>query len=294
MNDLAVATVRSTLAPFAGLERTGDRQDILDALIQAALKIQDWPLVEEAISAKIAEQAAFVKYWDEAVSPGHGGDRSKNRVQRFCSVADAEMWTGVSQQQVSRWRTRLKNGEKYREQQILAAYRKAHLAPGENHRAECSHEFEWYTPARFIDLARTVMGDIDLDPATSPFAQQTVQADTFFTVEEDGLTQPWHGRVWLNPPYAQPAIMHFIEKLVEEYASGRVQQAILLTHNYTDTAWFHLAESAAALICFTKGRISFVNMDGESNQPTSGQAFFYFGSDGEAFRAVFRPVGFIR
>jgi hypothetical protein len=187
MNDLAVATVRSTLAPFAGLERTGDRQDILDALIQAALKIHDWPLVEEAIAAKIAEQAEFVTWWDKAVSPGHGGDRSKISVRKSWSVDEAAMRTGVTAVQVSRWRTRLKAGEKYREQQILAAYRKAHLAPGENHRAECSGEFEWYTPERYIDLARTVMDGIDLDPATSAFAQQTVRAEAFFPAAENEM-----------------------------------------------------------------------------------------------------------
>jgi hypothetical protein len=65
----------------------------------------------------------------------------------------------------------------------------------------------------------------------------------------------------------------------------------MLTHNYTDTAWFHDAQARAGLLCFTRGRISFV---GASGPPTQGQAFFYFGADGEKFRAVFSAFGFIR
>jgi hypothetical protein len=37
-------------------------------------------------------------------------------------------------------------------------------------------EFEWYTPERYLDLAREVLGTIDLDPASSEIAQETVRA----------------------------------------------------------------------------------------------------------------------
>lgn len=263
-----------------------------DALIHLATTVRDWKLLEDAVDAKIGEQEALVGWWEKHV---RGDGRPKTVEDRATvSAGDAYTRSGFSKQQVSRWRTALKDTNKYRERQIQAAMRKAGIEAGENHRAECSGEFEWYTPGRYIDLARTVMGGIDLDPATSLLAQQTVRADAYYTAAENGLAQPWHGRVWLNPPYNQPTIMQFIEKLVEEYAAGQVQQAVLLTHNYTDTAWFHLAESAAELICFTKGRISFVNADGDSSQPTSGQAFCYFGPAGAAFREAFAAVGFIR
>lgn len=154
-------------------------------------------------------------------------------------------------------------------------------------------ENEWYTPAEHIALARTVLGSFDLDPASSEVAQRTVQADHFFTEEDDGLSLDWYGNVWLNPPYAQPAISQFAEKMAAEWKLGNVTGAIVLTHNYTDTAWFQGLARAAQAICFTRGRVRFVSPEGTLASPTQGQAFFYFGHDVARFREVFSDVGFV-
>lgn len=163
----------------------------------------------------------------------------------------------------------------------------------DNHRAKGTGENEWYTPAKYIELARKVLGSFDLDPASSQIAQKGVKSGQFFTIDDDGLEQPWFGKVWLNPPYAQPAIAQFCEKMVNEYMVGNVSEAIMLTHNYTDTAWFHCAAPAASAICFTRGRIAFESPDGKKAAPTQGQAFFYFGSNPEKFAEVFGEVGFV-
>jgi phage N-6-adenine-methyltransferase len=180
------------------------------------------------------------------------------------------------------------------EQQITHRAIASLIGENFNHRAEGTGDNEWYTPAKYVELARTVLGDIDLDPASSDFAQESIQATKFFTRQDNGLAQPWAGRVWLNPPYTQPDISNFVCKLLAELDGARVASAILLTHNYTDTEWFHRAESKARLICFTKGRIGFVNELGEKAAPTQGQAFFYYGEDKEAFQREFAAVGFIR
>ena len=166
--------------------------------------------------------------------------------------------------------------------------------PKDNHRAGGTGENEWYTPAEYVEMAREVMGGIDLDPASSDQAQEQVGARTFYTQGDDGLAHDWSGRVWLNPPYAQPAIQQFVEKLVQEVSAGSVTAAIMLTHNYTDTDWFHTAEFVAEAVCFTRGRIRFVSPSGTLASPTQGQTFFYYGLNRKRFREVFANVGFVR
>jgi phage N-6-adenine-methyltransferase len=154
-------------------------------------------------------------------------------------------------------------------------------------------ENEWYTPDEHIELARKALGSIDLDPASSHVANRAVKAERFFSAETNGLEQEWAGNVWLNPPYAQPEISYFADKLVAEWESERLTAAIALTHNYTDTAWFQKLARSAAAICFTRGRVKFVSPSGEVAAPTQGQAFFYFGTEVDIFADVFGEVGFV-
>jgi len=167
---------------------------------------------------------------------------------------------------------------------IEAAHIRGTLGTGEN---------EWYTPDQYLDLAREVLGGFDLDPASSSLANERVRAAAFFSETSNGLAQPWCGNVWLNPPYAQPFIAYFADKMVEEWDRGLVNAAIVLTHNYTDTAWFQKLAGAAAAICFTRGRIRFVSPTGELAAPTQGQAFFYFGHEVDVFASSFAEVGFV-
>jgi ParB family chromosome partitioning protein len=136
-----------------------------------------------------------------------------------------------------------------------------------------------------------VLGGIDLDPATCAFAQSWIQASEFLTKKEDGLTRPWRGRVWLNPPFSKVA--QFVAKLVAELEAGRISAAILLSNNCTDAGWFHQAARASAAMCFMRGRIQFEQEHGPADAPPQGQAFCYFGGDVPAFRKAFGGVGLI-
>jgi len=150
---------------------------------------------------------------------------------------------------------------------------------------------EWYTPAIYIEAARTVMGSIDCDPASNDAAQQVVKARVYYSPKNDGLKQTWHGNIFLNPPYSHPDVAYFVDKLLDELKDG--QQAILLTNNNTDTNFFHKAARRATAICFTKGRISFYKDDDTLSSPTNGQAFFYFGDNREKFIEVFSEFGIL-
>ncbi|MGE0403293.1 MAG: DNA N-6-adenine-methyltransferase [Kofleriaceae bacterium] len=151
---------------------------------------------------------------------------------------------------------------------------------------------EWYTPIAIIDLAREVMGAIDLDPATCDFAQRKIQAATFYTKDDDGLSKEWNGRVWLNPPYSNPGATKFVEKLIAEYRAGRVTEAIMIQNSNTDTRWFHELASISTN-CFVRGRIQFDREDGRGTQNRYAQVIFYLGPNEARFREVFSRIGLV-
>jgi len=275
-------------------ERHAVKIGALDFSIRQAKKIRDWPALEKAVDAKIEEQHKFVAWWSGTVERKGGDRKSKNQKSRprFLKCVEAERLTGMKQPRVSELGKRLRSPDKYRADLLGVVYIAAFLSALDNVRGTGgTGENEWFTPPEYIALARTVLGEIDLDPATHEAAQATIKAARYFTKADDGLVQEWHGRVWLNPPYAQPLIEQFVMKLLAEYDAGRVTSAIMLTHNYTDTVWFQAALGAAYAICFTRGRVKFYEPDGEIAAPTQGQAFFYFGDDADKFLRTFRNVG---
>lgn len=151
---------------------------------------------------------------------------------------------------------------------------------------------EWYTPIKFIESARKVMGSIDIDPASNDEAQKTIKAAKYFTLETNGLIQNWIGNIWLNPPYSGTEIRQFIEKLQVETLNGNINQAIVLTNNNTDTQWFAILYSLCKCVCFTKGRINFYRGN-EVSSPTNGQCFFYIGENVDGFANEFSNHGLI-
>lgn len=110
-----------------------------------------------------------------------------------------------------------------------------------------SGENEWYTPPSYIAAARVVMGGIDLDPASSEIANRIVNAAQIFTEQDNGLVQDWPiGRIWMNPPYAQPLMGQFAAKFAAEIRRG--SSGIVLVNNATETAWFQVIGAECSAI----------------------------------------------
>jgi phage N-6-adenine-methyltransferase len=172
-------------------------------------------------------------------------------------------------------------------EQKLSKVKKPHVSNN-------SGENEWYTPKNIIVCARNTMGSIDTDPASSELANKTVNAKTIYTKDNNGLNEKWNGNVWMNPPYSQPLIAEFSKKLVEEYKNNNIEQACVLVNNATETAWFRLMAKEANMICFTKGRVKFIDKDGKSSgAPLQGQAILYYGDNSENFKNNFKELGWI-
>lgn len=161
------------------------------------------------------------------------------------------------------------------------------------HVSNNSGENEWYTPEIYIEAARKVMGGIDLDPATSVVANRIVQAATYFTAQDDGLAQTWPiGRIWMNPPYAQPLMGQFAEKMAQEVERG--SESVVLVNNATETVWFQRMAGVCSAICFPRGRIRYLTPEGEpANSPLQGQAIIYSGPNADKFESVFSEFGLV-
>jgi phage N-6-adenine-methyltransferase len=159
------------------------------------------------------------------------------------------------------------------------------------HVAYNSGNNEWYTPQKYIEMARTVLGYIDLDPASSKIANETVKADNYFTAEENGLSQVWYGKVWMNPPYSKELIGEFTKKFTDEYEAGNIVEGIVLVNNATETAWFTDMIRSASAVVFPRGRILYYSPKKEIGAPLQGQAFIYFGWNADRFLEIFCSIG---
>jgi hypothetical protein len=60
---------------------------------------------------------------------------------------------------------------------------------------------DWYTP-RWVFKAAELTFDMDVAAPVDPDCR-TVPARRYVTAAEDGLSVPWEGVVWCNPPYSK-------------------------------------------------------------------------------------------
>lgn len=111
----------------------------------------------------------------------------------------------------------------------------------------------WVTP-RYIPEA---LGPFDFDPCcpdTMPW--RTAKRMHHYPGMGDGLSAPWEGRVWLNPPYGE-GMWPWVEKLAQ-HGNGT-----LLIFARSDTPGYHAnVLGKAHSIFYFRGRLRFFNEAG--------------------------------
>jgi hypothetical protein len=129
---------------------------------------------------------------------------------------------------------------------------------------------EWLTPPEILRK----LGPFDLDPC-APEHRPWPTAKLHLHKELDGLTMPWLGRVWLNPPFGREAVK-WLRRLV---AHGN---GIALVPARTETAMFYeCIWNVADAVRFMKGRPHFHYVDGRRADANSGApiALIAYGKD---------------
>ena len=123
------------------------------------------------------------------------------------------------------------------------------MKSGFSHEDRNSANVDWYTPPWVF---QRIGLEFDLDPCQPPDGIGWIPAKQRYSIQDDGLIQPWFGRVWLNPPYGKhtPAWLNRMHK----HRNG-----ISLVFARTDCAWFHESVAKADAILFLRGRIKFVD-----------------------------------
>ena len=148
-------------------------------------------------------------------------------------------------------------------ERILAALGAgAYLAPhGETkafytHAGNSSTNQTWETPAALLETLHAVFGRFDLDPCAPRKSRTRVKAKIHLTDVDDGLSVPWHGLVFVNPPYGR-TLAAWVAKAHREVEEGRASTVVALLPARPDTVYWHAHVVGHAAVYFLRGRLRF-------------------------------------
>lgn len=130
-----------------------------------------------------------------------------------------------------------------------------------SHQSARAKSVTWLTPPEWIKA----LGPFDTDPCCPPVMPWPT-ATTMYSEAQDGMAQPWNGRVWLNPPFGAREWPRWVERLAQ-HGNG-----IALLAARTETREFHrLVWGKADALCFTgPTRPHFHHADGARAKANSG------------------------
>lgn len=112
----------------------------------------------------------------------------------------------------------------------------------------------WLTPRFILDS----LGAFDLDPCATAQNPKWV-APKCYTAVDDGLNQPWSGRVFCNPPYSNT--IPWVHKCAD-HANG----VTLIPASVESKVWREVVWMRASALLFLAGRTRFCNPDGSATR----------------------------
>ena len=138
-----------------------------------------------------------------------------------------------------------------------------------------SKSTEWQTPKELFDALWEEFGGFDLDRCGQREHHYTAwkitsQGGGFYDGSVpglDGLTQPWYGKVFMNPPYG-PTVGLWVAKAASEVACGSAELVVALLKSTTDVRWWHDHVEGKAEYRFIRGRLKFVGAEGPAPFPS--------------------------
>lgn len=137
---------------------------------------------------------------------------------------------------------------------------------------------DWYTPPHFFDAIGLTF---DLDPC-SPGPGHWVPARKIYTKADDGLSQPWEGLVFMNPPFgAREGHVPWLVKFFDH------MRGIAIVRAYTSSGWWHKHMPRAETILFPAGKTKFIRPDG-SVGTSPGHGVVLIGMGNQACEALIR------
>lgn len=168
------------------------------------------------------------------------------------------------------------------------------------HINQSSGNVEIYTPGNILEAARLTLGAFDLDPASSSAANERVMAARIFTQADDGLSQPWSGRIWMNHPFGKkdkktghPGNSAWIDKLESEFVAGNVTAACCICFASTSEKWFRPLLFRPQ--CFLSPRLNYLLPNGSVYRGvTKGSVVTYFGYSPARFAKAFAALGVVK
>lgn len=136
------------------------------------------------------------------------------------------------------------------------------MAIGGHHNPK-SQTNSWFTPP-FVIEALGGAHSFHLDPASQEDAPFQTAWERF-TPADNGLLQPWWGRIWLNPPYSNPEVGAFMRKMADHDHGIALIFARTETQMFFETVW-----RRASGLLFLEGRLNFHHLDGRRASKNSG------------------------